>query len=84
MTVDDELLRELKEQAHRRGVSVKAVTNEALRAGLRAMNQPPPPAPYTCPTRSMGRPRACDLDQARELVEALEVEEVSRKLALRK
>jgi hypothetical protein len=79
--VDTDLLRRLRAQAHRQGVSLKEALNGALRRGL---DQPESRAePYTCPTFDLGTPLR-PLDRALALVDALEDEEVARELALRK
>jgi hypothetical protein len=79
--IDAHLLRRLRADADRRGVSFKEALNRVLRLGL---EQPDLDAgPYVCPTFDMGaslRP----LDKALALADALEDEELARKLALRK
>jgi len=47
---------------------VSRVSNEVLRIGLRALQQPPPIAPYDPPTFDTGRP----LVDVTDVVEALE------------
>lgn len=46
LTLDDELVRAVKRIAGKRGTSFKAVVNEALGAGIRAIESPPSRAPY--------------------------------------
>jgi hypothetical protein len=83
LTIDDDLMRELKETAHREGLSFKQMVNRALRRGLRALEEPARRKRYRCPVFSMGVPRA-ELDKALALADALEDQEIMRKLDLRK
>ncbi len=46
LTLDDELVRAVKRIAGKRGTSFKAVVNEALGAGIRAIESPPSRALY--------------------------------------
>jgi len=84
-TVDLEsrLLKRIRDEALRRGVSFKHLLNEALRRGLAE-----PAArlePYRCPVVSLGAPRAgLDLDKALALAGMLEDEEVVQELARRR
>ena len=83
LTIDDQLLAELKERAHREGVPLKQVVNQVLRRGLDA----PGPAKrrrYRARTFSMGQPAVPGLDKGLAIAAALEDEETARKLALRK
>ncbi len=84
LTIDDELMKELREEAHTRGLPVKEVVNRALRVGLREYHRPRSAKPYKCRTFSLGYPPLADLDRALDLAERLESEEIARKLALRK
>jgi hypothetical protein len=83
-TVDIEpgLLRRLRAEAERRGLSFRALLNRVLHRGLE-----PPPSPgtttYRCPTFAMGTP-AHGLDKALALADALADEETVRELARRK
>jgi len=84
--VDQNLLRRLRIEARRRGVSVKELLDTVLRRGLdeRGAGANAPPR-YRCPTFHMGAPVAhVDLDKALRLSAALEDEETVRELALRK
>ncbi len=83
LTIDDQLLAELKERAHREGVPLKQLVNQVLRRGLDA----PPPAErkrYRARTFSMGQPAVPGLDKSLAIAAGLEDEEVARKLVLRK
>ena len=82
--IDDDLLRELKEQAHREGTSLAKLVNRVLRRGLDASRQAKTPVrPYREKTYNMGVPNV-NLDKALALAAALEDEEVIEKLARRK
>ena len=84
LVIDDHLMRELREKAYRTGQPLKKVVNDALRAGLAELRRPSPKKPYRCKIYSMGYPPKGNLDKALEIAMALEDEEVSRKLKLRK
>jgi hypothetical protein len=84
LVIDDYLMRELKEKAHRTGKPLKALVNEALRRGLSELDAPSQKKPYRGRTYSMGYPPRLNLDKALEIAAALEDEEVVRKLTLRK
>ena len=77
-------MREIKRLALSREVSVKELVNEALRAGLQALNHPSPRRRARIPVHHMGQPSQVNLDQALGLAWGLEDEEIARKLALRK
>ena len=83
-TVDIEpgLLKRLRHEALRRGVPFKHLLNRLLRHGLEA---PPAAAArrYPCPTFAMRAPTG-SLDKALGLAAALEDEEVTREIVLRK
>lgn len=53
LTLDDELVRAVKRIAGKRGTSFKAVVNEALRTGIRGIENPPPRVPYRTSARSI-------------------------------
>jgi hypothetical protein len=82
LTLDPDVAAKLKDEARRRGVSFKEIVNSSLRRGL-AANQPEG-TPYRVPSRSMRAKRGLDLDQARELADRLEDEEVLRKTSVGK
>lgn len=84
MTIEDYIMRELKEEAHRTGQPLKKVVNEVLRRGLRQLRRPDSGVPYKCKTYPMGYPPRVNLDKALEIVSVLEDEEIIRKLSLRK
>ena len=79
--LDPHLLRRLREEAHRQGIPFKQLLTAVLRRGLEAGT---PRARYRVPTFAMGSPETLDLDKALAIAGALEDEETSRKLRLRK
>jgi len=80
LTLDDQLAQELKEVAHKDGKPFKEVVNETIRRGLRA-KRVPSPKPYRLATVSLGEVRAgVNLDKALSLADAIEDEEIARKL----
>ncbi|HSY49368.1 MAG TPA: DUF2191 domain-containing protein [Thermoanaerobaculia bacterium] len=85
LTLDDQLAQELKEVAHRAGKPFKDVVNETLRDGLRSKRARPSPKPYRLVTVSLGGVRpGLNLDKALSIADAVEDEEIARKLELRK
>ena len=52
LTVDDCVMRTIKRIAGRRGVPLKAVVNDALRAGLREIENTRPSTPYRAKVRA--------------------------------
>jgi hypothetical protein len=82
LTIDDDLLESLKREAARRKRPFKEIVNETLRRGLEA-----PVAPrssYVLPVLDLGHPPKLDIDHSLRLAEALEDEEVQRKMSVRK
>lgn len=84
LVIDDHVMRELKDKAHRTGQPLKRVVNDALRLGLAQLQRPSRKRPYRVKTYSMGYPPRVNLDKALEIASALEEEEIARKLRLRK
>lgn len=84
LTLDDELLEELRKIAHRERVPFKQVVDRAIRMGLHQMATPARRRRYRTPTESMGLPKVPSLDKSLALAAALENEEVARKLAIGK
>jgi hypothetical protein len=84
LTLDDQLAQELKDVAHKAGKPFKEVVNETLRKGLRS-KRTPVAKPYRLKTVSLGGVRpGVNLDKALALADAIEDEEIARKLDLRK
>jgi hypothetical protein len=84
LTIDDDLIREMRKKANDTGSPFKKIVDVALRAGLKEMGKSRISKPYKCKTYSLGYPPRADLDHALDLVEHLESEEIARKLSLRK
>ncbi len=85
LTLDDQLARELKEVAHRSGKPFKEVVNETLRNGLCAKHARVAPKPYRLETVSLGEVLGgLNLDKALSIADALEDEEIIRKLEMGK
>jgi hypothetical protein len=72
LVIDDYVMRELKEKAHRTGQTLKKVVNEAIRLGLAQLEWPSQKKPYRSKTYSMGYPPRGSLDKALEIAAALE------------
>jgi len=84
VTLDDDLLMELKEQAHKEGTSLAKLINRVLRHGIRAMRGiDKRPREFRQKTYPMGQPKV-NLDKALALAASLEDEEICEKLARRK
>lgn len=63
LTLDPDVAARLSEARQERGRSLRDVVNEALRLGLRAMEEPDPaPEPYRTPASSLGGCRLPDVD----------------------
>lgn len=84
LTLDDALASELKKRAAASGRPFKSVVNEAIALGLASAGRPAA-KPYRLRTVSLGGVHeGVDLTKALQLASALEDEEWSRKLVLRK
>lgn len=85
LTIEDRIARELKAIAHRSGKPFKDVVNETLRAGLGAADAKPRAKRYRVRPAHLGAVLGgVDLDKARALADALEDEEIARKLEQRR
>jgi hypothetical protein len=85
VTIDDRLAKALKALAHRSGKPFKQVINETLQAGLAAGAAPAKARPYRVMPVSLGGVLpGLDLTKALRLADALEDDEIARKLELRK
>ena len=84
--IDDDLFKQLKETAHKSGVSLKKIVNSYLRIATEKRESIRQTEPYKCQVFSMGKLRneAIDIDKALQLADALEDGEILRKLELRK
>jgi len=83
LTLDDELAEELEEVAHRAGKPFTEIVNETLRKGLHPAGSPSP-KPYRLETVALGVRPGVDIDKARHISDALEDEEILRKLEMGK
>lgn len=84
LTIEDQLLDELRQRARASGQPFRQVVEQALRAGLSALERPEP-APYRLVPHALGQPRVVfDLVKARALADALEDEALADKLAQRR
>ena len=84
LTIDDSIMKRLKEEAHQSGLPLKQVVNTALEIGLRNLHQAQQQKKYTLKTHSMGMPRNIDFDKALQIASSLEDTEIFRKLKIRK
>ncbi|MDA2939114.1 DUF2191 domain-containing protein [Acidobacteria bacterium AH-259-A15] len=85
LTIDDKLAEALKELAYTTNKSFKDVVNETLQAGLTTKSRPPRTKPYRVKPVSLGGAQAgVNLDKALQLADAIEDEEIARKIRMRK
>jgi hypothetical protein len=82
VTLDPDVVEQLKALAGRRNLSFKAALNGAVRAGLAAERGGG--RPYKVPSRRMRLRPGVDLTHALGIADSLEDEEIARKLELRK
>jgi hypothetical protein len=81
VTLDSDVAAAIQRAARERGVSFKAVLNDAVRRGLSTDSVR---RAYRTPSRDMGLLPGLDIDKALTLVAADEDAEILRKLDLRK
>lgn len=84
LTLDDRIVRKLRNVAHLTGKPFKQVVNETLLAGLEASESPRPRRYRLKPVSLGGVLPGVNLDKALTLAAALEDEEIGRKLEQRK
>lgn len=84
LTIDDSLMQKLKDEAHQSGVPLKQVVNSALEIGLRNLHKDQALPKHHGKTYAMGMPRGINLDKALQAASALEDDETTRKLEMRK
>ena len=82
LTIDDELLQALKAEALRRKRPFKEIVDETLRRGIAALDVPH--EQYLLPSFDLGHPPKMDLDRGLRLADAIEDEEIQRKLHVKK
>jgi hypothetical protein len=80
--LDPDVDARLRALARERGVPLRTVINDALRAGMQPATGAVPP--YTLPSRRLGVRPGIDLDKSLRLAGELEDDAILRKLDLRK
>lgn len=69
LTLDDDVAAELERRRVARGLSFKQIVNQALRAGLPALDvSPATTAPARTRSMDLGAPRLANLDDTAEVV----------------
>jgi hypothetical protein len=85
LTIDDHIAKALKALAHRSGKPLRRVVNETLHAGLATRRSSAKARPYRItPVALGGVMPGIDLTKALRLADALEDDEIARKIELRK
>jgi antitoxin component of RelBE/YafQ-DinJ toxin-antitoxin module len=75
LTIDDDVLDKAKAIAAKLGAPFRRVVNEALRAGLQAVEEPPSTRPYQTDAHKMGLKAGRNLDNIQELLAQVEGED---------
>ncbi len=75
LTLDDDVLDAARSVAAKLKKPFRHVVNEALRAGLRAVEQPSPARPYRTHPHKMGLRTGRNLDNVQTLLSEIEGEE---------
>jgi hypothetical protein len=83
VTLDSDVERLIKDAMRERGISFKEALNEAARVGLRG-KEPKRAQKFTQKTFRMGAGQEFRWDKALAVADAIEDEDLSRKLTLRK
>jgi hypothetical protein len=81
LTLDDDLARQLQDQARRRGESFKNVVNEALRRGLQGGKLAVRFPRFKVEPKACGFRSGVDPLRLNQLNDEMEIEELQRKLA---
>jgi hypothetical protein len=81
LTLDSDVARRLQQEIRRSGKGMKAVVNEALRAGLGLAGERERLPPFEVEPHAFGFRPGVDLDRLNQLADELEAEEVAGKLA---
>ena len=84
VTLDPDVVEQLKTFARRRNLSFKAALNSTVRAGLAAERGTTTRKKYVVPSRPMGLRPGIDLTKSLQLAGELEDDEIIRKLEARK
>jgi tRNA U38,U39,U40 pseudouridine synthase TruA len=74
LTLDEDVAKRLEQLQRERRTSFKALVNEALREGIRVLEQPPPPTTFKTRTVSLGRLYLGSLDNIGEVLATTEEE----------
>lgn len=75
VTLEPDLVKKIKDLAHRQGQSFKQALNDLIRRGLRSSRRPDPVTKYTVETHSGGFRPGIDSGKLNQLVDELEVED---------
>lgn len=83
INIDDRLLRHMKAEAQKAGISLTQLANQAMELGLQRLSPSPAKETRAITTFAMGEPRF-EVDRALRLAGILEDEEILHELDLRK
>ena len=81
LTIDSDVERLLQREMRRTSKSMKAVVNDALRAGLGMQGKPARARRFKVEPHAFGFKPGVDIDRLNQLVDEMEAEEIARKLA---
>ena len=81
LTIDPDVAQLLRREMRRTGGTMKAVVNEALRAGLVNRGKPPRAPRFRVEPHDFGFRPGIDTDRLNQLVDEMEAEEHARKRA---
>ncbi len=80
LTIDPDVEQLLQRELRRTGRSLKAVVNDALRAGLEIRSKPPRATRFKVEPHAFGLKPGIDADRLNQLADELEAEETARRL----
>jgi len=83
LTLDPDVAERLRQEVRRTGKGLKALVNEALRLGLGLAGKPKRPSRFVVRPHAFGFKPGIDLDRLNQLVDELEVAEVTRRFGKR-
>lgn len=75
LTLDEDVVQAVRQSAESLNRPFRVVVNQALRLGLRHLEQPSKSIPYTTKARSLGLRKGINLDNIGELLAQMEGEE---------
>ena len=81
LTIDSDIEQLLRREMRRTNRSMKAVVNDALRAGLGTLGKPARTRRFRVEPHAFGFKPGVDVDRLNQLVDEMEAEEIARKLA---